>query len=128
MRVKEDNAKAGLKLNIQKTKITPSSPFTSWQIVGKKVEAVTCFIFLCSKITADGNCCHEIKRLLLLERKAMVNLDSILKNRDIILPTKVRIAKATVFPLDMYKCESWTIKKAECQRMMLSNCGVGEGS
>ena len=117
-----------MKLNIQKTKVMPSSPFTSWQIVGEKVEAVTYFIFLCSRITADGNCCHEIKRLLLLERKAMMNLDSILKNRDIILPTKVRIAKATVFPLEIYKCKSWTIKKAECRRMMLLNCGVGEGS
>ena len=117
-----------MKCDIQKTKIMPSSPFTLWQIVGKKVEAVTYFIFLCSKITADGNCRHEIKRLLLLERKAMMNLDSILKNRDIILPTKVHIAKATVFPLDMYKWESWTIKKAECRRMMLLNCGVGECS
>ena len=114
--------------DIQKTKIMPSSPFTLWQIVGKKVEAVTYFIFLCSKITADGNCRHEIKRLLLLERKAMMNLDSILKNRDIILPTKVHIAKAMVFPLDMYKCESWTIKKAECRRMMLLDCRVGEDS
>ena len=117
-----------MKLNIQKTKVMPSSPFTSWQIVGKKVEAVTYFIFVCSRITADGNCCHEIKRLLLLERKAMMNLDSILKNRDIILPTEVRIAKAMVFPLEIYKCESWTIKKTECRGMMLLNCGVGEGS
>ena len=113
MQVKEESEKAGLKLNIQKTKIMASGPITSWQIDGETVETVTDFIFLDSKITADGDCGHEIKRCLLLGRKAMANLDSILKNSDITLPTKVCIVKAVVFPVVMYGCESWTIKKAE---------------
>ena len=113
MKVKQESEKTGLKLNIQKTKIMASSPITSRQIVGENVEIVTDFIFLGSKITADGDCNHEIKRCLLLGRKAMTKLDSILKNRDIILPTKVCIVKAMVFPVVMYECESWTIKKAE---------------
>ena len=106
--------KAGLKLNIQKTKIMAPNLITSWQIEGEKLEAVTEFIFLGSKITADGDCSHEIKRHSLLGRKAMTNLDSILKSRDITLPTKVRLVKAMVFPVVMYGCESWTIKKGEC--------------
>ena len=114
MKVKEESGKVGLKLNIQKTKITSSCPITSWQIDGKIVETVADFIFLGSKITADGDCSHEIKRRLLLGRKVMTNLDSILKSRDITLPTKVRLVKAMVFPVFMYGCESWTIKKAEC--------------
>ena len=113
MKVKEESEKAGLKLSIQKTKIMASSPITSWQIDGEKVEGLINFIFLCSKITADGDCSHEIKRHLLLGRKAMTNLDSILKNRDITLPTKVHLVKAMVFPVVMYGCECWTIKKAE---------------
>ena len=110
MKVKEESEKVGLKLSIQKTKIMASGPITSWQIDG---ETVSEFIFLVSKITADGDCSHEIKRPLLLGRKAMSNLDSILKSRDITLPTKVRLVKAMVFPVVMYGCESWTIKKAE---------------
>ena len=110
--VKEEGEKAGLKLNIQKAKIIASSPITSWQIVGETMETVTDFIFLGSKITADGDCSHEIKRCLLLGRKVMTNLDSILKSRDIILPTKVRLVKVMVFPVVMYGCESWMIKKA----------------
>ena len=106
--------KVGLKLNIQKTKIMASSPITSWEIDGETVEAVSDFIFLGSKITADDDCSHEIKRHLLLGRKAMTNLDSILKSRDITLPTKVHLVKAMVFPVVMYGCESWTVKKAEC--------------
>ena len=113
LKVKEESEKAGLKLNIQKTKIMASSPITSWQIEGEKVEAVTDFIFLGSKIIADSDCSHEIKRYLLLGRKAMTNLDRILKNKDITLPTKVHIVKAMVFPVVIYGCESWTIKKAE---------------
>ena len=113
MRVKEESEKAGLKLNIQKTTIIASGPITSWKINGEKMETVANFIFLASKITADGDCRHEIKRLLLLERKAMRNPDSVLKSRDITLLTKVRIVKALVFPVVMYGCESWTIKKAE---------------
>ena len=113
MKVKEESDKVGLKLNIQKTKIMASDPITSWQIDGEKVETVTDFIFLGSKITADGDCSHEIKRLLLLRRKAMTNLDSVLKSRDITLLTKVHLVKAMVFPLVMYGCESWTIKNAE---------------
>ena len=113
MKVKEESEKVGLKLNIQKTKITASGPITSWQIDGETMETVTDFIFLGSKITADGECSHEIKRSLLLGRKAMTNLDSILKSRDITLPTKVRLLKAMVFPVVTYGCESWTIKKAE---------------
>ena len=108
------NEKFGLKLNIQKTKIMASSPITSWQIDGETVETVVDFILLGSKITADGDCSHEIKRCLLLGRKVMTNLDSILKSRDITLPTKVRLVKAMVFPVVMYGCESWPIKKAEC--------------
>ena len=114
MRVKEESEKAGLKFNIQKTKIMASSPITSWQIKGAKVEAVTDFIFLGSKITVDSDCSHEVKRRLLLGRKAMTNLNSILKNRDITLPTKLCIVKAMVFPVVMYGCESWSIKKIEC--------------
>ena len=115
--MKEESEKAGLKLNIQKTKIMASGPITSWQIDGETVETVADFIFLNSKITADGDCSHEIKRCLLLGRKVMINLDSILKSRDITLSTKVRLVKALVFPVVMYGCESWTIKKAEHQRI-----------
>ena len=113
MKVEEESEKVGLKLNIQKTKIMASGPITSWQIDGETMEIVTDFILGGSKITADGDCRHEIKRPLLLGRKAMTNLDSILKSRDIALPTKVRLVKAMVFPVVMYGCESWTIKKAE---------------
>ena len=113
MKVKEESEKVGLKLNIQKTKIMASSPTTSWQIDGETMEIVTDFIFLDSKVTADDDCSHEIKRCLLLGRKVMANLDSILKSRDITLPTKVRLVKAMVFPVVMYGCESWTLKKAE---------------
>ena len=115
MRMKEESKKAGLKLNIQKTKIMASSPTTSWQMDGETMETMTDFIFLGSKITADGDCHHEIRRRLLLGRKAMTNLDSILKSRDITLPTKFHLVKAMVFPVVMYGCESWTIKKAENQ-------------
>ena len=111
--IREESEKVGLKLNIQKTKIMASSLITSWQIEEGRVEAVTDFIFLGSRIIADGECSHEIKKCLLLGRKAMTNLDSVLKSRDITLPTKVHIVKAMVFPLVMYGCESWTIKKAE---------------
>ena len=111
MKVKESE-KVGLKLNFQKTKIMASGPITSWQIDGETVETVSDFIFLGSKITADGDCSHEIKRFLLLVRKVMINLERILKSRDIILPTKVHLAKAMVFPVVMYGCESWTVKKA----------------
>ena len=114
MKVKEESEKAGLKLNVQKMKIMASGPITSWQIGGETMEAVTDFIFLGSKITADGDCSLEIKSHLLLGRKAMTNLDSILKNRDITLPKKVHLLTAMVFPVVMYECESWTIKKAEC--------------
>ena len=113
MKVKEESEKVGLKLNIQKMKIMSSCPITSWQIDGKTMETVTDFISLGSKITADGDCSHEIKRWLHLGRKVMTNLDSILKSRDITLPTKVCLVKAMVFPVVMYQCESWTIKKAE---------------
>ena len=113
MKVKEESEKVGLKLNIQKTKIMASGPITSWQIHGETVETVA-LLFLGSKIIADGDCSHEIKRCLLLGRKVMTNLDSILKSRDVTLPTKVRLVKAMVFPVVMYGCESWTIKKAEC--------------
>ena len=112
MKVKEESEKVGLKLNIQKTKIMGSGPITLWQIDGETMETVTDFLFLGSKITADGDCSHEIKRCLLLGRKAMTNLDSILKSRDITLPTKVHLVKAMVFPVVMYGCESWTVKKA----------------
>ena len=117
MKVKEESEKVGLKLNIQKMKIMASGPITSWEIVGETVETVPDFIFLGSKITADGDCSHEIKRHLLLERKLMTNLGSILRSRDIILPTKVHLVKAMVFPVVMYGCESWTVKKAECRRI-----------
>ena len=113
MKVKEKSEKVGLKLSIQKTKIMASGPITSWEIDGETVETVADFMFLGSKITADGDCSHEIKRHLLLGRKIMTNLDSILKSRDITLPTKVRLVKAMVFPVVMYGCESWTVKKAE---------------
>ena len=114
MKVKEESEKVGLKLNIQKTKIMASGPIASWQTGGETVEKVADFIFLGSKITADGDCGHEIKRCLLLGRKVMTNLDGILKSRDIILPTTVSLVKAMVFPVVIYGCESWTIKKAEC--------------
>ena len=117
MKVKEESEKVGLKLNIQKTKIMASGPITSWQIDGETGEAVVDFIFLGSKITAVGDCSHETKRHLLLGRKVMTNLDSILKSRDITLSTKIRLVKAMVFPVVMYGCESWTIKKAEHQRI-----------
>ena len=113
MKVEEESEKAGLKLNIQKTKIMASCPITSWQINGETVETVADFIFGGFKITADGDCSHEIKRCLLLGRKVMTNLDSILKSRDITLPTKVHLVKAMVFPVVMYGCESWTVRKAE---------------
>ena len=117
MKVIEESEKVGLKLNSQKTKIMASGPITSMQIDGETVQTVADFIFLGSKITADGNCSHEIKRHLLLGRKAMTNLDSILKSRDITLSTKVRLVKAMVLPVVMYGCESWTVKKAECRRI-----------
>ena len=117
MKVKEESEKVGLKLNIQKTKTMASGPITSWQIDGETVETVADFIVWGSKTTADGDCSHEIKRPLLLERKVMTNLDSILKSREITLPTKVCLVKAMVFPVVMYGCESWTVKKAEHQRM-----------
>ena len=117
MKVKEESEKVGLKLNIQKTKIIASGPITSWQMDGETVETVADFIFLGSKITADGDCSHEIKRCLLPGRKVMINLDSVFKSRDITLSTKVRLVKAKVFPVVMYGCESWTIKKAEHQRI-----------
>ena len=114
MKVKEENEKVGLKFNIQKMKIMTSSPITSWEIDGETVETVSDFILGASKITADGDCSHEIKRCLLLGRKVMTGLDSIFKSRDITLPTKVRLVKALVFPVVMYGCESWTVKKDEC--------------
>ena len=117
MKVKEESEKVGLNLNIQKTKIMASGPITSWEIDGETVETVSDFIFWGSKITADGDCSHEIKRRLLLGRKVMTNLDSIFKSRDITLPTKVRLVKAMVFPVVMYGCEIWPIKKAEHQRI-----------
>ena len=116
MKMKEESEKVGLKLNIQKTKIMVSGPITSWQIDGETVETVTDFILGGSKITADGGCSHEIKRCLLLGRKVMTNLDSIFKSRDITLSTKVHLVKSMVFPVVVYGCESWTIKKAECRR------------
>ena len=128
MKVKEESEKADLKLSIQKTKIMASGPNTSWKIDGETMETVRDFIFLGSKINADGDCSHEIKRHLLLGRKAMANLDSILKSRDITLPTKVHLVKAMVFPVVMYGCESWTIKKAECQRIDAFELGIGEDS
>ena len=126
MKVKEESEKVGLKLNVQKTKIMASGPITSWQIDGETVETLTNFIFWSSKITADDDCSHEIKRCLLLERKVMINLDSIFKSRDITLLTKVRLVKAMFFPVAMYRCESWNIKKVE--HFVLLNCGTGEDS
>ena len=126
MEVKEESEKVGLKLNIQKTKIMASSPIPSWQIDGKIMETVRDFILWGSKITADGDCSLEIKRRLFLGRKTVTNLDSILKSWHITLPTKVRLVKAMVFPVVMYECESWTIKKAECQRTDALNYGAGE--
>ena len=128
MKLKQEGKKVGLKLNIQKTKIMASVPITSWQIGGETVETVTDFIFLGSKVTADGDCSHEIKRCLLFERKAMNNIDSILRSRDITLPTKVHLVKVIPFPIVIYGCESWTIKKLSAEEMMLLNCGVGEDS
>ena len=128
MKVKEESEKLGLILNIQKTKIMASSPSTSWQIDGETMETVGDFILEGLKITADGDWSHEIKRHLLLGRKAMINLDSVLKSRDITLPTKVHLVKAIIFLVVVYGCKSWTIKKAECQKLMLLNCGVGENS
>ena len=114
MKVKEEREKVGLKLNIQKTKIMASGPITSWEVDGEPVETLSDFIFGGSKITADGDCSHEIKRRLLLGRQVMTNLDSVFKSRDITLPTKIHLVKAMVFPVVMYGCESWTVKKAEC--------------
>ena len=128
MKVKEESERVGLKLNIQKTKVMASGPITSWQIDGETMETVTNFILGGSKITADGDCSHEIKRCLLLERKVMTHLDSILKSRDITLPTKIHLSKAMVFPVVMYGCESWTIKKAECRRIDASELWFGEDS
>ena len=127
-KVKEESEKVGLKLNIQKMKIMASGPITSWEIDGETMETVADFMFLGSQITADGDCSHEIKRHLLLGRRLMTNLDSIFKSRDITLPTKVHLIKAMVFPVVMYGCESWTVKKAEHQRIDALNCGVGEDS
>ena len=128
MKVKEESEKVGLKLNIQKTKIMASGPITSWEIDGETVGTVLDFSFLGFKITADGDCSHEIRTCLLLGRKVMTNLDSIFKSRDITLPTKFRLVKALVCPVVMYGCESWTVKKAEAEELMLLNCGVGEDS
>ena len=128
MKVKEESENVGLKLNNQKTKIMASGPIISWQIDGKTMETVTSFILGGSKITADGDCSHEIKRRLLLGRKVMTNLDSILKSRDITLPTKVHLVKPMVFLVVTYRCESWTIKKAEHRRIDLFNCDVGKDS
>ena len=128
IKAKEESEKVGLKLNIQKTKIMTSGPITSWEIDGETVETVADFIFLGSKITADGDCSHEIKRHLLLGRKVMTNLDSILKSRDITLSTKVHLVKAMVFPVLIYGCESWTIKRAECRRIDAFELWCGEDS
>ena len=128
MKVQWESEKVGLNLNIQKTKIMASGPITSWLIDGETVKTVSDFIFLGSKITADGDCSHEIKRCLLLGRKIKTNLDSILKSRDITLPIKVLLVKAMVFPVVMYGCENWTIKKLRTEELMLFNCGVGEDS
>ena len=128
MKVKEKSEKVGLKLNIQKTKIMASGPITSWQTDGEMMETMTDFIFGGSRITADSECIHEIKQHLLLGRKVMPNLDSLLKSRDITLPTKFHLVKALVFPVVMYGCESWTIKKLSTEELMLLNCAVGEDS
>ena len=126
MSVKEESKNAGLKLNIQKIEIMASGPITSWQVEGEKLETIADFIFLGSKITVDGDYSHEINRWLLLGRKTMTNLDSVLKNRDITLPTKFHIVKAMVFPAVTYRCESWTIRRLRTEELMLSNCGAGE--
>ena len=128
MKMKKESEKVGLKLNIQKTKIMASSPITSWEIDGETVETVSDFILGGSKINAGGDCSHEIKRHLLLGRKVMTNLDSIFKSRDITLPIKVRLVKAMVFPVVMYGCESWIVKKAECQRIDAFELWCGEDS
>ena len=128
MKAKEESEKAGLKLNIQKTKIMASGPITSREIDGETVETVSDFIFLGSKITADGDCSHEIMRRLLLERKVLTNLDSILKSREVTLPTMVCLVKAMVFPVVMYRCESWTKRKLSAKELMLLNCDVGKDS
>ena len=128
MKVKEESEKVCLKLNVQKTKIMASGPISSWQIDGETMETVTDFIFGVSKITADSDCSHEIKRYLLLGRKVMTNLDGILNSRDITLPTKVHLVKAMVFPVVMYGCESWTQRKLSAEELTLLNCGVGEDS
>ena len=128
MMMKQGSEKAGLKLSIQKTKIMASGPITSWQIDGETMETVTDFLFLGSKITVDGDCSHEIKRCLLLGRKGLTNMDSVSKSRDITLPTKVHILKAMIFPVVMYGCESWTIKKAEHQRINAFVFGAREDS
>ena len=128
MKVKEDNEKVGLKFNVQKTKIMASSPITSWQIDGETMETVRDFIFLGSKITTDGDCCYEIKRRSLLRRKVVTNLDNILKSTDITLLTKAHIVKTVVFPVVMYGCKNWTIKKADCRRIDAFDCDVGEDS
>ena len=128
MKVKEESEKVGLTLNIQKTKIMASGPITSWQIDGEKTETITYVISLGSKITSDGGCSQETKRHCYLGRKAMTNLESILKSRGIMLPTKVHLGKAMVFPVVMYGCKSWTIKKLSTKKLMLSNCGAGEDS
>ena len=126
MKVKVESEKVGLKLNIQKMKIMASGPITSWEIDRETVETVSDFIFLGSKITADGDCSHEIKRRLLLGRKVITNTDSILKSRHITLPTNVRLVKVMVFPVVMYGCESWTVRKLSTEELMLLTCGVGE--
>jgi len=126
MRVREEIERAGLKLNIKKTKIMATVSITSWQIEGENVEIVTDFLFLGSKITADGDCSHEIRRRSLLGKKAMTNLDSVLKSRNFILQTKVRIVKAMVFPVVIYGCESWTVRRQSAKELMPSNCGAGE--
>ena len=128
MKVKQESEKVGLKLNIQKTKIMASGPITLWEIDGETVETVSDFILGGSKITADGDCSHEIKRRLLLGRKVMTNLDDIFKRRDITLPTKVRLVKAMIFPVVLYGRESWTVKKAKSRRIDAFECGIGEDS
>ena len=128
MQVKEESEKVGLKLNIQKMKIMASGPITPWQIEGETVKTIDDFIVLGSQITTDDDCSHEIKRRLYLGRKIITNLDSILKSRDITLPTMVCLVKAMVFPVVMYGCESWTVKKLSAEELMLLNCGVGEDS
>ena len=128
MKVEKESEKVGLKLNIQRTKVVASGLITSWQIDGETMETVTDVIFLGSKITADGDCSHEIKRRLLLGRKAMTNLDSVLKSRDIILPTKVRPVKAMISPVVGYGCKSWTKRRLSTEELMLLSCGAGEDS